>query len=110
MCWRVFGNYQSSQGRRHADGVATVGGQLAAEQHQLMLAGNRIEAIWPVMKSNYNLIYHRARNVTGMSRHLLKLNCIDISNFGVHLINHFIDVSFTQDFWTRPLIPFRWSV
>ena len=61
--------------------MATVGGQLAAEQHQLMLARNRIEAVWPVMKSNYNLIYHRARNVTGMSRHLLKLNCIDISNF-----------------------------
>lgn len=76
----MFGNYQSSQGKRRADGVATVGGQLAAEQHQLMLARNRIEAVWPVMKSNYNLIYHRARNVTGMSRHLFR----SITAFSLH--------------------------
>ena len=33
-----------------------------------------------------------------------------VINCGAPPSNHFIDVSFTQDFWTRPLIPFRWSV
>ena len=43
---------------------------------------NRIENVWSVMKMNYNLIYHRARSATGMSRHIF----YSISDFLFHLI------------------------
>ena len=42
---------------------------MTSEQHQLLLNRNRIENVWSVMKLNYNLIYHKARSVTGMFRH-----------------------------------------
>ena len=56
---------------------------LTNEQFQLLLNRNRIENVWSVMKLNYNLIYHRARSVTGMFRHFF----YSISAFLFHLVD-----------------------
>ena len=56
---------------------------LTEEQFQLLLKRNRIENVWSVMKLNYNLIYHRARSVTGMFRHFF----YSISAFLFHLVD-----------------------
>ena len=42
---------------------------MTKEQFRLLRNRNIIENVWSVMKLNYNLIYHRARSVTGMFRH-----------------------------------------
>lgn len=42
---------------------------ITKDQHDMLLKRNRIENVWSVMKLNYNLIYHRARSITGMFRH-----------------------------------------
>lgn len=42
---------------------------MSKEQLQLLHNRNIIENVWSVLKLNYNLIYHRARSVTGMFRH-----------------------------------------
>ena len=55
---------------------------MTKEQFQLLLQRNRIENVWSVMKLNYNLIYHRARSVTGMFRHFF----YSISAFLFHLV------------------------
>ena len=55
---------------------------MTKEQFQLLLKRNRIENVWPVMKMNYNLIYHRARSVSGMFRHFF----YSISAFLFHLV------------------------
>lgn len=55
---------------------------MSDEQFRLLLKRNRIENIWSVMKLNYNLIYHRARSVTGMFRHFF----YSISAFLFHLV------------------------
>ena len=55
---------------------------MAKEQFQLLLKRNRIENVWPVMKMNYNLIYHRERSVSGMFRHFF----YSISAFLFHLV------------------------
>jgi len=44
---------------------------MTKEQFHLLHNRNIIENVWSVMKLNYNLIYHRARSVTGMFRHFL---------------------------------------
>ncbi len=56
---------------------------ITPEQHQLLLNRNRIENIWSVMKLNYNLIYHKARSITGMFRHFF----YSISAFLFHLVD-----------------------
>ena len=56
---------------------------LTEEQFQLLLKRNRIENVWSVMKLNYNLIYHRARSVSGMFRHFF----YSISAFLFHLVD-----------------------
>ena len=56
---------------------------LTEEQFQLLLKRNRIENVWSVMKLNYNLIFHRARSVTGMFRHFF----YSISAFLFHLVD-----------------------
>ena len=42
---------------------------MSEEQFQLLNSRNIIENVWSVLKLNYNLIYHRARSITGMFRH-----------------------------------------
>ena len=42
---------------------------MTQEQFHLLLNRNRIENVWSVLKLNYNLIYHKARSITGMFRH-----------------------------------------
>ena len=42
---------------------------MSEEQFQLLNSRNIIENVWSVLKLNYNLIYHRARSITGMLRH-----------------------------------------
>lgn len=42
---------------------------MTKEQFRLLRNRNIIESIWSAMKLNYNLIYHRARSITGMFRH-----------------------------------------
>lgn len=56
---------------------------LTREQYRLLLNRNRIENVWQVMKLNYNLVYHRARSVTGMFRHFF----YSISAFLFHLLD-----------------------
>lgn len=56
---------------------------MTSEQHQLLLNRNRIENVWSVMKLNYNLIYHKARSVTGMFRHFF----YSISAFLFHQVD-----------------------
>lgn len=56
---------------------------ITPEQHQLLLNRNRIENIWSVMKLNYNLIYHKARSITGMFRHFF----YSISAFLFHFVD-----------------------
>ena len=42
---------------------------MTKEQFHLLRNRNIIENVWSVMKLNYNLIYHRARSITGLFRH-----------------------------------------
>lgn len=55
---------------------------MTKEQFQFLLKRNRIENVWSVLKLNYNLIYHRARSVTGMFRNFF----YSISAFLFHLV------------------------
>lgn len=55
---------------------------MTKEQFQFLLKRNRIENVWSVLKLNYNLIYHRARSVTGIFRHFF----YSISAFLFHLV------------------------
>lgn len=48
---------------------------MTRQQFKLLRNRNRIENVWSVMKMNYNLIYHRARSVTGMFRHFFYSIC-----------------------------------
>ena len=55
---------------------------MTKEQFQPLIKRNRIENVWPVMKMNYNLIYHRETSVSGMFRHFF----YSISAFLFHLV------------------------
>ncbi len=57
---------------------------ITAEQNQLLLNRNRIENVWSVMKLNYNLIYHKARSITGIFRHFF----YSISAFLFHFVDN----------------------
>ena len=56
---------------------------MSEEQFQLLNSRNIIENVWSVLKLNYNLIYHRARSITGMFRHFF----YSISAFLFHKAN-----------------------
>ena len=56
---------------------------MSEEQFQLLNSRNIIENVWSVLKLNYNLIYHRARSITGMFRHFF----FSISAFLFHKTN-----------------------
>ena len=56
---------------------------MTKEQFRLLRNRNIIENVWSVMKLNYNLIYHRARSITGMFRHFF----YSISAFLFHRID-----------------------
>ena len=51
---------------------------MSEEQFQLLNSRNIIENVWSVLKLNYNLIYHRARSITGMFRHFFRVNVLSI--------------------------------
>ena len=56
---------------------------MTKEQFHLLRNRNIIENVGSVMKLNYNLIYHRARSITGMFRHFF----YSISAFLFHRID-----------------------
>lgn len=70
---------------------------MTKEQFLLLRNRNIIENVWSVMKLNYNLIYHRARSITGMFRHFF----YSISAF---LFRHIDDV---QQWFLSDLPVFR---
>ena len=74
---------------------------LTEGQFRLLLNRNRIENVWSVMKLNYNLIYHRARSVTGMFRHFF----YSISAFLLHLVDD-VKQWFLPNFQILPKLEF----
>lgn len=55
---------------------------ITRRQFQFLLKRNRIESVWSVIKLNYNLVYHRVRNVAGMFRQFF----YSISAFLLHSV------------------------
>ncbi|MGP1491198.1 MAG: transposase [Treponema sp.] len=70
---------------------------MTKEQFRLLRNRNIIENVWSVMKLNYNLIYHRARSITGMFRHFFYREPLKTSSLSACSVRKWFIISAKAD-------------